>query len=291
MKLRHIGLLLLVFAGGCKKMSAPMTEAPPEAYWGAEQDAAAGGAMPTAVEESEPDQPMDMDSPPPEPERKGGRWSRRDRAARTEVATPAPGPQSTPIAGEKAEPAIEKPPQDDLDSRHIIYSAQMTVSVFNLADAMEKAEALPETFGGYIQSMSEGNLVLRIPSQGLRKAMDELADFGVVDHRSLQAADVTAEFTDIDSRIRALSETQKQLLELLTKARTVKEALEVRQALDGINTELEVLKGRMRQLENQIGYSTLTVSLYERGPHMPTPSSNDPFLWVNDLGVESTEWK
>jgi uncharacterized protein YhaN len=193
--------------------------------------------------------------------------------------------------GEQAEQAVERPPQDDLDGRHIVYTAQMTVSVFNLDEAMKDAEALPETFGGYIQAMSQGNLVLRIPSQSLRKVMDELAGYGVVDHRSLQAMDVTAEFTDIESRIRALRETQKQLLALLSKARTVQEALEVRKALDGITTELEVLEGRMRQLDNMISYSTLAVNLYERGPHTPTPSSNDPFPWVNELGVEATEWK
>jgi DNA repair exonuclease SbcCD ATPase subunit len=139
--------------------------------------------------------------------------------------------------------------------------------------------------------MTENQLVLRIPSKNLRKVMAELGEYGNVEHRTLRAMDVTAEFTDIESRIKALEETQKQLLELLSKSRNVQEALQVRQALDNITTQLEVLKGRMRQLSNQISFSTLTVNLYERGPHTPVPSSNDPFPWVNDLGVESTEWK
>ena len=71
----------------------------------------------------------------------------------------------------------------------------------------------------------------------------------------------------------------------------VQEALEVRRSLDEIAMELEVLKGRMRKLQNMISFSTLTLSMVERGPHMPTPTSNDPFHWVDGLGVESTEWK
>jgi hypothetical protein len=290
MKSRHIGLLLLLLlAGGCKK-SPQGASAPPEEYWRADEDMAAGSAMPAADAPPAPAASREADMERP----RGRRWARRGVAARTEVASPAPGPQPEDTAaagGEQAEQAVEKPPQQDLDGRHIVYTAQMTVSVFNLDEAMQKAEALPETYGGYIQSMSEGNLMLRIPSKSLRKVMDELGDYGVVDHRALQAADVTAEFTDIESRIRALRETQKQLLALLSKSRTVQEALEVRKALDGITTELEVLEGRMRQLDNMISYSTLTVSLYERGPNMPIPSSNDPFPWVNELGVEATEWK
>lgn len=200
-------------------------------------------------------------------------------------------PSNRPVARDDGgERAIDEP---DLDpaARHIIYTAQMVVSVFNLEDAMVKAEAIPETHGGYIQAMSTGMVVLRIPSKSLRKVMDEVGEYGIVEQRAMQAQDVTAEFVDIDSRLRALEETHKQLLELLSKARTVKEALEVREALDRITSELEVLKGRMRQLQNLISFSTLSLTLQERGPHTPTPSSNDPFTWVNELGVESTEWR
>ena len=100
-----------------------------------------------------------------------------------------------------------------------------------------------------------------------------------------------AEFTDLESRLKALQQTQTQLLALLDDARTVKDALEVRRALDEVTAELEVLKGRLRQLENKTTYSTLSIEFSERGPHHATPSSNDPFPWVDSLGVEDTEWK
>ena len=268
MNLRHIGLSLFILLGGCAKM------APSSTHPGARADMGGAAGMAPTDEDSARELAMedaDWD----------GEAAPAGVMASPEPAVKAPAPEQ----------AVEKPSTDADDGRQIVYTASMVVSVFNLQDAMTKAEGLPDTFGGYIQSMGEGTLVLRLPSKSLRKAMDTLAGFGVVDSRALQAADVTAEFTDVGSRIRALEETQKQLLGLLSKARTVEEALKVRQALDNINGELEVLKGRMRQLKNRISFSTLSVRLYERGPHTPTPSSNDPFPWVNDLGVESTEWK
>ena len=211
-------------------------------------------------------------------------------AAGGELASPPPAGVTKGKDKPSTSPATPDP-EPDAASRYIVYTASMNVSVFNLEDAMAKAEAIPEAWGGYIQSMSIGSVVLRIPSKSLRKVMDSVAEYGVVEQRSLQSQDVTAEFVDIESRLRALEETHKQLLGLLTKARTVKEALEVRQALDRITSELEVLKGRMRQLKNMITFSTLSLNFQERGPHMPTPSSNDPFPWVDDLGVEATEWR
>lgn len=206
------------------------------------------------------------------------------------MVPPAEPTTRTPGDTTRGEPAVEDP-RKDIGGRLIIYTAGMRISVFNLEEAMDKAEALPEKYGGYVFSMSAGSLVLKIPARKLRAAMTELGGYGVVEEKSLVSQDVSAEYTDIESRIKALEGTHKQLLELLSKARTVDEALHVRQALDQTAAELEVLKGRMRQLDSLISFSTLTVALYERGPFTPTPTSNDPFPWVDQLGVESTEWK
>ncbi len=288
-------VLLLVGGAGCKKsMGADMSHAPSAGYddYGGE-------------EEMDMDHSGDREFEAPaaesatvasEPRRAFGRRARQRVAKETMASPPAEPPAPPVIDGNATQdsanpvPADERPPEVD-DARHIIYTAGMRVAVFNLSDAMDTAEALPDRFGGYVQSMSENTIVLRLPSKSLRKVMTALDGYGNVEQRWMRSQDVTAEFTDVESRIRALQETQTQLLRLLDKARTVEEALKVRQALDGITSELEVLKGRMRQLDNMTTYSTLTLEFYERGPHNPTPSSNDPFPWVDSLGVEDTEWK
>ncbi len=227
-------------------------------------------------------------------ERRASRQARDVMAAPGTAApaepTAAGGPAVDGSAAGQPEPAVADDLPDD-GGRHIVYLASMSMSVFNLDEAMEAAEALPETYGGYVASMTDSSIVLRIPSKNLRKIMTTIGDLGVVESRSLQAQDVTDEYYDVESRIAALEKTHAQLLDLLGKARNVQEALEVRRSLDEIAMELEVLKGRMRKLQNMISFSTLTLHMVERGPHMPTPTSNDPFHWVDGLGVESTEWK
>lgn len=219
--------------------------------------------------------------------------------ARSEMAAPPAQPvqPSDPVATTPVDPAVsggepEPDPQTEPEDhgRQIIYTASMQVSVYNLTEGMKAAEKIPETYGGYIFSRTQGQLVLKIPAAKLRAVMDELGKLGRVDTRNLQAQDVTAEFTDLGSRIKVLEETQKQLLELLKQAKSVKDALAVRDQLDRITMELEVAKGRMRQLSNLISFSTLTLILAERGPYLNTPSENDPFPWVDSLGVEATEW-
>lgn len=227
--------------------------------------------------------------------------SRRDeRGAPAEpaldvMASPAPAqpegaPTTTPGSTAEPEPAVADDTPQGL-ARQIIYTAAMSVSVFNVEEALETVEKLPERHGGWIATMTGETLVIRIPSKNLRKAMDELSAMGVVEYRTLESSDVSDEYYDIETRIEVLERTHTQLLDLLAKARNVEEALAVRKSLDEITMELEVLKGRMRKLVDLVSYSTLTISLTERGPHTPTPSSNDPFPWVDELGVEATEWR
>ena len=83
---------------------------------------------------------------------------------------------------------------------------------------------------------------------------------------------VTQEYVDLTTRIRVLKETQTQLIALLKQARNVEEALQVRRSLDAITMELEQAMGRLRMLENLIGFSTLTLRLSERGPQNATAS-------------------
>ncbi|PRQ03243.1 hypothetical protein ENSA5_17870 [Enhygromyxa salina] len=175
--------------------------------------------------------------------------------------------------------------------RQIIYIGGLQISVYDLESAMATVEAIPDAHGGWIHMRNQQQVVLRLPALQLKPVMASLAKLGVVEARTLQAQDVSAEYVDLDSRIKVLRETQTQLLELLAKAKTVEEALHVRRALDEVTMELEVALGRMRQLSDLIAFSTLTVTLVERGPSDSIPTSNDPFRWVDSLGVEATEWR
>src|SRR5690606_20234336 len=147
----------------------------------------------------------------------------------TELAAPVKPESGNPQGASPGpgEPALDVP-ETPAETRYLVYTAQMTVSVFDLDRARTEAEHIPDHFGGYLSQLGDDVLVLRLPSAQLRPAMDTLGKLGIVESRSLTAQEVTAEFVDLESRIRALQETQTQLLSLLSKARSVDEALQVR---------------------------------------------------------------
>jgi hypothetical protein len=213
-------------------------------------------------------------------------------------AQPAPLPESEPppppgeLPQPKPEPSPDSPSASEPSTaRQIIYTATMLLSVYERDAAMAELEAVPERFGGWIASRQDYLITLRVPAGRLAEVMDGLATLGLVLGKTLQASDVTAQYTDLASRIAVLEQLHEQLLVLLDAAKTVEASLKVRAELERVRLELESAKVRMRALSEQIAFSTLTVSLVQRGADEVLPSSNDPFPWVDELGVESTEFR
>ncbi len=315
-----LAILALGLAGpGCmKKSSAESSYAgsdmamESEAYGGGydgadfDDDSADYGDMEESMDMAAEMEPAAAPMPSDSGGRMGGLRERRaakksmskDRGLAPGGSSPPPEPEPADTKPADTESTKAKPGTSANDSkdepeaiaRQIIYTAQMRLAVFNVDEAMERVEALAVSVDGYVQQMRQGYFILRIPAAHLRGVMDSVGGLGMVTERNLEARDVTEEYVDVTTRIRVLRETQGQLIALLKRTKTVEEALHVRQALDQVTMQLEQALGRLRVLESLIGFSTLTVYIDERGPQNDIPSSNDPFPWVDSLGVEATEW-
>jgi chemotaxis protein histidine kinase CheA len=291
-------LLLPLFAVGCMKAggesSAPGSYGDDGGYYDEYGYGEGGGEY----EYREAEVTAAMDSPA-----RARASARREYANHDYEEAPAPPAEPAPDAVDtgttivdtpKLEPQVEPEPEpvgQAANKRQIIYTATMQVSVHDVEHAIGVAEAMPERLGGWLHQRSDNQLILRIPAEKLEQAMAEIAELGVVDYRLLEALDVTAQYTDLESRIRVLEEMQAQLKAMLAQAKTVELALEIRKALDEVTMELELARTQMRELAKSIAFSTLILRFVERGPTTSVPTSNDPFTWVDELGVELTEYR
>jgi hypothetical protein len=115
---------------------------------------------------------------------------------------------------------------------------------------------------GYVQNDNAGthsygrtyqNLTVRIPTRNFDMALERISE-GVAyfDERTISQEDVTAEFIDIDARLKA-----KRALE------DVKEMLEIERELAQIREEIEAKQGRLKYLQSQVSLSTLEIEFYK----------------------------
>ena len=141
-------------------------------------------------------------------------------------------------------------------------------------EAVAEARTLAASMGGFVVSSQtsqakggkpvRGSLVVRVPDRSYAAAMRALEGLGRVESREEAGTDVSAEYVDLSARARHLEAVERQLLELLGRADTVQSALAVQTTLNETQLQLEETRGRLRYLDDQTAYATITVSLRER---------------------------
>ncbi|MET9066119.1 DUF4349 domain-containing protein [Streptosporangium sandarakinum] len=197
------------------------------------------------------------------------------------AATGAPAEQVDPV------------PQD----RQIVYTAELTVRVKDVAAASERARGLVDASGGYLATERSGssngdqgsaNLVFKIPPSAYPGVLARLGkELGVREAVQQNTKDVTEQVADVDSRVRSAKASLDSLRALLKRANKIGEVLEIEREISSRETELEALQARQRSLAARTSMATLTLNLV--GPEVVVPEPEDESSGF--LGGLRTGWR
>jgi hypothetical protein len=133
-----------------------------------------------------------------------------------------------------------------------------------------------EKHNGYTSSDKEykydgrksNTIIIRVPAKSFDLLLSE-ATLGVAkfDSKNIEIKDVTEEFLDIQARLKTKKELENRYIEILKKANSVTELLEVEKQIGQLRSEIESIEGRLNYLKNKISLSTLTITFYEMTPN------------------------
>ena len=101
------------------------------------------------------------------------------------------------------------------------------MNVPDIAEAIENTRKLLESKGGYVVSMNNSFLEVRVPVDHFDAFCKELQGVGTIVNHFMSSSDVTQQMTDTESRIAALELLKKRLHEIAQKAVTVEDMLQV----------------------------------------------------------------
>lgn len=108
-------------------------------------------------------------------------------------------------------------------------------------------------------------LVVRIPNTDFDNLINEIGQqVGEFDSKQISIEDVTAEFVDIEARIKNKKQLEAKYQELLAKATNMANILKIEKEISIIREDIEATEGRLSYLSNQVGYSTLNITYYEK---------------------------
>jgi len=191
----------------------------------------------------------------------GGGVGEREREASGDEA---PAPSAAPFA-----PADGGDTTAQVDDAKIIRTGSLQLQVADVDEATGKARLAVAALGGYISSSqisSDGNekvasITYRIPTDRWDEALEALRGFATkVIYEQTDAVEVTSQLVDLDARIANLQASERALQAIAEQATRISDVLEVQARLSEVRGEIERLLAQKTNLEDQVGYGTLTVT-------------------------------
>ena len=134
-----------------------------------------------------------------------------------------------------------------------------------------------------------GYMTLRIPSDSFSTLFDWLErscpGVAYLREQSIDRDDVTQTYVDVQTRVQVKRASMERLQEIMKKAATVQETLNVQREMNRLTEEIESNKKRQQFLENQASFSTVSLN-FEPAPSEnpdkpPKDSSWNPFKTIN----------
>jgi hypothetical protein len=166
----------------------------------------------------------------------------------------------------------------DIPKQMMIRRASIRFEVKSYDSSRKKITDIIKAGNAYIASERESKndcqisatVTIRVPESVFDSMIDSLVDQAKnLDERAVNVEDVTEEYIDTDSRLKAKREVEKRYAEILKKAQNVKEILEVEENLGNIREQIESAEGRLKYLSHQVSYSSIDLTYYEQKNVIP----------------------
>lgn len=160
--------------------------------------------------------------------------------------------------------------------RMVVKNAQLSLVVADPAASMKRISDMADQMGGFVvsanlyqQQLESGaevpraEITLRVPAERLNEALERIRQESdqLPLTETINSQDVTAEYTDLRSRLRNLEEAEAQLRDIMDSATKTEDVLAVYKELVRTREQIEVIKGQMQYYEQSSALSSISVSL------------------------------
>ena len=154
--------------------------------------------------------------------------------------------------------------------REIIFTATVSIGVDDVAASGVEATRIIEDLDGFVfGQQSQGGaqptteLVFKVRPSDFATALDRLGGIGELRNQSVTTDDVTERVVDLESRIQTTELGVERLRAAMEGTTNLEDFARLEEQLLNRESDLEVLKGTLRTLRDQIDLATITLILQQ----------------------------
>ena len=161
--------------------------------------------------------------------------------------------------------------EGELTQRKVIKNGSLSLFVKKAEEVADRIKGVAEKLSGFVSDsriyevsagIKSGSITIRVPADKFDEAMREIKTFAVkVESENVNASDVTEQFIDLEARLKNLKAEEEQYIQIMKRAVTVEDTLNVAQRLSDVRGRIEQIEGQLQYLSRQVDMSTITVDL------------------------------
>ncbi len=178
------------------------------------------------------------------------------------------------FAGEGMDVMMPVSEQESISvEQKIVREANLSIRVENAEKAVEQFRGVAEWHKGNIfsinirengQGVRSGSVVIKVPTESFDAAIAGIKEGAtVVVQESISNQDVTAEFVDMEARLKNKKAEEEAFIKILEKAEKTTDIISVTRELSRVRGEIEVMEGQIRYMESKTQMATITIQLSE----------------------------
>jgi hypothetical protein len=207
-----------------------------------------------------------------------------------QVGAPAEAPMPASIgAGEKGAYALDQTAAST--DRLVIKNGTLSIVVDDPLVSRDNIASMVDAMGGFVvsadmyqQTLNNGvqvpqvSMTIRVPAERLDEALAAIkaeTDQPII-NENMNSQDVTAEYTDLNSRLINLQAAEKQLQAIMDDANRTEDVLAVYSQLVSVREQIEVIKGQMKYYEQSAKLSSISIQLLANAAVQPTIAGWQP---------------
>ena len=200
--------------------------------------------------------------------------------------------------GESSSMSYKQSEVKAINTQMLVYSCDMSIDVLEFDEAVDKIHELISTYNGFIESENYndgGNTskweysdsekwknlyaTIRIPSADYEDFCEAAEKIGDMRRKSSSVQNLTTEYSDLSTTLSIYEAKEKRYLDILSEIKSEQEAIEVENELTTIQIEIAKIKTRMNNIENDVAYSFINLTLNEVRKYSDKPviERNDTF--------------
>ena len=163
------------------------------------------------------------------------------------------------------------------DGRKIIRNTSLTIETKSFDESVSLIKQAVGAANGYIEYSSHyaggrtqsAEYICRIPSDRYNAFLEGVQGAGSVVNTEESTEDATAQYVDMESRLKSLRTQEERLLELMEESGSLEELLAVQDKLMEVQYQIESYTSQLKVLADRVDYATVRIWLEEVETYTP----------------------